>query len=146
MFTDFEGNLIKVLVSKNSWEFLRNFTPRNSWEFTLNALHQVYGFLGELNKKNFLELVTRNSLDRVIRISSEWVTRNSSDLAPRNELREIPRNSCQHFHRNFLWAISRNFRGFSSKLLLGGPYRFLSKVKINIVNVTMFLNPLFKGK
>jgi len=62
MFMDFKGNLIRKLISTNSWEFLWNFTPRNSLEIFLIAFleipekflglgHQVYGFLGELNKK-----------------------------------------------------------------------------------------------
>ena len=29
-FTDFSRNCIKDIVSRNSWEFLRNFFPRNS--------------------------------------------------------------------------------------------------------------------
>ena len=64
MFTDFKGNLLRELISRNSWEFLWNFTPKNSWKILLNAYleipekflglgHQVYGFLGELNKSNW---------------------------------------------------------------------------------------------
>jgi len=62
MFTDFKGNWIRELILGNSRELLWNFTPRNSWEILLITYpkipekflvlgHQVYRFLGELNKR-----------------------------------------------------------------------------------------------
>jgi len=50
MFTDFKGNLIKELVLRNSWEILLNASPEILEKF-LGLGHQVYRFLGELNKK-----------------------------------------------------------------------------------------------
>ena len=41
MFTDFSGNLLRELVSRNSWEFLWNFTPGNSQEVLLTTSPEI---------------------------------------------------------------------------------------------------------
>ena len=62
MFTYFLGNLLREVVSINSWEFLQNFTPRNSWEILLTTSPEIpEKFLGLghhifwlfLSQKNF---------------------------------------------------------------------------------------------
>ena len=97
LFTDFEGNLIKELVSRSSWEFLRNFfqeIPKN-FQVPFFSNRCLWGslLLCTALTKSFFLCILYDKNDNT-----------------RNGFWETPRNSCRHFHRNFLRKIPGNFR------------------------------------
>ena len=74
----FVGSQFWDSVSRNSWEILRNFSPRNSSEFLQNysleipekfleLCHHVYGF--------FREIIKRISFEKFLGISLEFHTK-----------------------------------------------------------------------
>ena len=70
----------RIKVLRNSWEILQNYSQRNFWEFLRNTSleipekfsglgHQVYGFLGQINKRITFLKIPKN-FSRILRIWS----------------------------------------------------------------------------